>query len=59
MTGPGDAAATSAELFGDEETAAHTQIVETQTRLHVRRIRLSIQTGSGKELVARGPSDRW
>ena len=45
MTGPGDAAATSAELFGDEDTAAHTQIVETQTRLHVRRIRLSIQTG--------------
>ena len=51
MTEPGDAAATSGQLFGDEDTAAHTQIVETRTSLHVRRVRLSVQTGpaAGRE----------
>src|SRR5881398_2055433 len=54
MTEPGDTAATSPELFGDEDTAAHTQIVETRTSLHVRRVRLSVQTGpaAGREFAA-------
>src|SRR5712692_2422047 len=53
MTEPGDVAATSAELFGDEDTAAHTQIVETRTSLHVRRVRLEIKTGpaAGREIA--------
>ena len=53
MTEPGDAAATSAELFGDEDTAAHTQIVETRQSLHVRRVRLKVQTGpaTGREFA--------
>src|SRR5205807_9043115 len=51
---PGDTAATKPELLGDEDTAAHTQIVETRTSLHVRRVRLSVQTGpaAGREFAA-------
>src|SRR3954471_18384564 len=54
MTEPGDTAETNPELFGDEDTAAHTQIVETSTHLHVRRVRLSVQTGpaAGREVSA-------
>jgi DNA-binding NtrC family response regulator len=54
MTEPGDTAATSPELFGDEDTAAHTQIVDTRTSVHVRRVRLSVQTGpaAGREFAA-------
>src|SRR5258708_6948854 len=53
MTEPRDTAATSPELFGDEDTAAHTQIVETKTSLHLRRVRLRVQTGpaTGREFV--------
>ena len=53
MTEPGDAAATGAELFGDEDTAAQTQIVDTRTSLHVRRVRLQVQTGpaAGREFA--------
>ena len=53
MTEPGDTSATSRELFGDEDTASHTQIVETKTSLHVRRVRLRVQTGpsAGREFV--------
>src|SRR4051812_42616358 len=53
MTEPGDVAATGGELFGDEDTSAHTQIVETRTSLHVRRVRLSVQTGpaAGREFA--------
>ena len=51
MTEPGDTAATNAELFGEEDTAAQTQIVDTRTSLHVRRVRLSVKTGpaAGRE----------
>ena len=53
MTEPGDTGATSPELFGDEDTAAHTQIVDTKTSLHVRRVRLQVQTGpaAGREFA--------
>src|SRR5260370_6409951 len=53
MPEPGDAAATSAELFSDEDTASHTQIVETRTSLHVRSVRLEIKTGpaTGREFA--------
>ena len=42
------------ELFAEEDTAAHTQIVESKTHLHVRRVRLSVQTGpaAGREFSA-------
>jgi hypothetical protein len=46
MNEPGDAAVTSAELFGDEDTASHaTQVIGARTSLHVRRLRLVVQTG--------------
>src|SRR2546426_623356 len=54
MNEPGDAAVTNAELFGDEDTASHaTQIVDVRTSLHIRRLRLVVQTGpaAGREFA--------
>jgi DNA-binding NtrC family response regulator len=44
---------TPGELFGDEDTSSHaTQVVDVSTSLHVRRLRLVVQTGpaAGREL---------
>jgi DNA-binding NtrC family response regulator len=54
MSEPGDPAVTTGELFGDEDTASHaTQIVDVRTSLHVRRLRLVVQTGpaAGREFA--------
>jgi len=53
MTEPRDTQPAGPELFGDEDTAADTQVVETPTSLHVRRVRLRVQTGpaAGRELT--------
>src|SRR5437660_4303133 len=44
--------AEGSDLFADEDTA--TQIVDTRTSLHVRRVRLSVQTGpaAGREFAS-------
>src|SRR5947209_897325 len=55
MGEPVDPAVNSPELFGDEDTASHaTQIVDVRTSLHVRRLRLVVQTGpaAGREYAS-------
>ena len=53
MTEPRDDAATTAEPFGDEDTAAQTQIIATRQSLHLRRVMLRVQTGpaTGREFA--------